>query len=71
MAIGIPAGILIGRWTWRRYAGSLGVALDVTTPLLLLGAVAVAAVIAALIAAARPARVASRLRPAEILHTQE
>jgi putative ABC transport system permease protein len=70
VAIGIPAGVLIGRWTWRRYAGALGIALDVTTPLLLLGAVVVVATIAALIAAARPARIASRLRPAEILHTQ-
>ena len=70
VALGIPAGILIGRWTWRRYADALGITLDVTTPLLMLGAIAVVAVIAALVAAARPARVASRLRPAEILHTQ-
>jgi putative ABC transport system permease protein len=70
IVIGIPAGILVGRWTWRRFAGDLGVGLGVTTPLLLLAAVALVAVVAALLAAARPARLASRLRPAEILHTQ-
>ncbi len=70
IAIGIPAGLLIGRWTWQRFAGDLGVGPEVTTPVVSLAAVALVALVIALLASARPALLASRLRPAEILHTQ-
>ena len=40
IAIGIPAGLLIGRWTWQRFAGDLGVGPEVTTPFVSLAAVA-------------------------------
>ena len=40
IAIGIPAGLLIGRWTWQRFAGDLGVGPEVTTPVVSLAAVA-------------------------------
>jgi hypothetical protein len=70
IVVGIPVGILIGRWTWRRFASDLGVGIEVTIPLALLTAVACVAIVAALLAASRPAYLASRLRPGGILHTQ-
>ena len=70
LAVGIPAGVVIGRWTWRRFAGDLGVALHVTVPTGLLAAIAVVAIVVALLAAARPAYLAARLRPAEVLRSQ-
>ena len=70
LAFGIPAGVVIGRWTWRRFAGDLGVALHVTVPTGLLAAIAVVAIVVALLAAARPAYIAARLRPAEVLRSQ-
>ncbi|HEX5095999.1 MAG TPA: ABC transporter permease [Acidimicrobiia bacterium] len=69
VVVGIPAGVLLGRWTWRVFAGDLGAALDVTLPILLLALIAILALIAALLAAAHPAYVARRFRPAETLHT--
>jgi putative ABC transport system permease protein len=70
LVIGIPSGLLVGRFTWRRFASDLGVGLDVTTPRFFVAAVAVVALVVAVLAAARPARRAGRIPPAEALHTQ-
>ena len=67
LLLGIPLGIAVGRWSWRRVADS--------TPLLtsppVAATVALLAVPAALMLAklmsTLPARRAARLRPAEVL----
>jgi putative ABC transport system permease protein len=68
LVIGIPSGLLVGRFTWRRFASDLGVGPDLTTPRLFVAAVAFVALVVALLAAAGPARRASRTPPAEALH---
>ena len=50
IAVGVPLGIAAGRWAWRSFAGSLGVAPVTVVPLLLLAAGG-----AALIAGGQPA----------------
>ncbi len=70
LIVGTPLGLIFGRFAWQNIATSLGVATDPAIPvaaimLTTLG-VAIVAVVAALIPAAR----AAHLRPAEILHQE-
>ena len=70
VALGIPLGIAAGRWSWRWVADA--------TPLLYVPPLAVdvilmavpAALVAAAVLAAPPARRAARLRPAEVLRAE-
>ena len=62
VVVGAPLGIAIGRELWRRFAGALGV-LDVTTvPWATIGLVAAGTVLAGLLSAIWPSRVAARSR---------
>ena len=70
LIVGTPLGLVLGRFAWQSIATDLGVATDPAIPvagiiLTALG-VAIVAVVAALVPAAR----AARLRPAEILHQE-
>jgi len=71
LVIGIPAGVALGRWSWRWFANSLGVIPDPAPPpvlfLLLVGAATVA--LANLIALL-PARAAARTQAAVVLRTE-
>jgi len=68
--VGIPSGIVIGRWTWMAVAQGLGVLDRPVVEVAVIGlAIALALTIGNLLASA-PALVAGRLRPAEILHTE-
>lgn len=67
LVIGIPLGVVGGRWLWRTFAEQIGVAPAPTVPAMLLLLLAVTAVFGALAAAILPARRAVRLRPAEVL----
>jgi putative ABC transport system permease protein len=69
-AIGIPLGIVAGRWGWRVVADQLGVALPPITPLALVAAVLVGALIFANAVAAIPAWRAARLAPAHALRVE-
>ena len=63
VAIGVPAGALIGRWLWRVVASRIG---SVQPPAVGLGALALIIPIAALVATAValvPARMAARVGP--------
>jgi len=66
LAVGLPLGILIGRWSWSLFAGSAGVAPGADVPVLLV-LLAIPAVIAlANLIAAGPGWAAARLRPAPV-----
>jgi hypothetical protein len=68
--IGIPLGVLLGRFAWSRVAANIGVLEVQRVPaLVLLAAIPVAVVLAVAIALV-PARRAARLRPAEVLRSE-
>ena len=71
LVIGVPAGIIVGRWTWGIFATAAGVAprATVALPLVLLAVPAATLLLANVIAAA-PGRAAARLRPAAVLRTE-
>jgi hypothetical protein len=70
LLVGLPLGVLAGRWAWALFAGSAGVSgtADVPVALVLL-AIPVTLVLANLIAAG-PGWDAARLRPASVLRTE-
>ena len=70
LLVGLPLGVLAGRWAWALFAGSAGVsgAVDVPVPLILL-AIPATLVLANLIAAG-PGWDAARLRPASVLRSE-
>jgi hypothetical protein len=68
--VGIPLGIAFGSSMWRLTAAGAFVATDSLVRWPLLGAVAGAALMVGLVAAALPARRASRMVPAELLRTE-
>ena len=70
LLVGLPLGILAGRWAWALFAGSAGVSGTPDVPVaLVLAAVPVTLVLANLIAAG-PGWDAARLRPAAVLRTE-
>jgi FtsX-like permease family len=69
LAVGVPAGLLVGRWSWRVFAHDLGVRTRATMPVLLIAGIALAAIFCALLVAARAAYLAARVRPADLLCT--
>ena len=69
LGLGLPLGVLAGRWSWAVFAGSAGVAGDASVPPLLLLAVP-AALLAAVLIAAGPGWAAARTRPAVVLRAE-
>ena len=70
MVVGTPLGIAAGRWGWRTFAGSLGVAPVTVVPVLLLAAGGAALIVAGNLLASVPAAVAARTAPASILRAE-
>jgi ABC-type lipoprotein release transport system permease subunit len=70
LLVGVPLGIVAGRWAWAVFASAAGVAPSpaVNVPLILL--VIPATVALANLIAALPGRHAARLRPAAALRTE-
>jgi hypothetical protein len=70
LLVGLPLGVLAGRWAWTLFAGAAGVAgrADIPVPLVL-AAIPVTLVLAIAIAAG-PGWAAARLRPALILRSE-
>ena len=70
LLIGIPVGVIAGRWAWALFANAAGVATQATVqvPLVLL-AIPVTLVLVNLIAV-WPGWTAARLRPAQVLRTE-
>ncbi len=69
LLLGIPIGLVVGRWTWQLLADQLAVAGDSATPTTLALIVPVA-LVTALLAAVVPAIAAARLQPAAQLRAE-
>jgi hypothetical protein len=70
LAVGVPIGLVAGRWVWRTFAESLGVGAGVVVPVLVFAAIAGAALVLANAIAAFPARAAARTRAALVLRSE-
>jgi ABC-type lipoprotein release transport system permease subunit len=70
LLVGVPLGIVAGRWLWNLFARELDVVPEPTTPVLLILAISALALLVGILAAAIPARVARRVQPARILRTE-
>jgi len=70
LAIAIPIGVVVGRWTWGLIARYGGFAPDPTVPAPSIALTALAALAAAAVLAALPARAAARTPPALVLRTE-
>jgi putative ABC transport system permease protein len=70
IVVGLPVGVIAGRWSWRLFAEELGVAPRAVVPVVALLAISGFVVIGALAAAVRPAYVAARTQPAVTLRSQ-
>jgi hypothetical protein len=70
VVLGGPLGVVAGRWGWRAFAGSLGVAPVTDVPLLAVFGLLAALVLAGNLLAAVPAAVAARTQPAVTLRTE-
>jgi putative ABC transport system permease protein len=68
--IGIPFGVVLGRWTWTALAGQLGILADPRIPLATVALTIPAGILLANVVAAIPGRAASRTRPALVLRTE-
>jgi hypothetical protein len=70
VVIGLPIGLALGAWLWRRIATSLGTPVDIALPYAGLALVVLGTLMAAVLVAAVPAWRAGRIRPAEVLRTE-
>ena len=70
LVIGVPLGVIVGRWSWTALADNLGTVAEPIVPVL---AVVVAVPIVMLVANAVayvPGRIAASLRPASVLRSE-
>src|SRR6202034_2209300 len=70
LLVGLPLGILVGRWSWNLFAGAAGVASDAEVPVLLVLVAIPAVLVLANLIAAGPGWAAARLRPALVLRSE-
>ncbi len=70
LAAGVPLGLAIGRVSWRMVADGIGVSSQPTTPPVALVTLGAAALVAGLVLAAFPGRMAARLSTVEALRAE-
>jgi putative ABC transport system permease protein len=70
LALGIPLGVVAGRWAWTAFAEQLGVPPSPVVPLVVVGIAVPATLLLAILAAALPGRAAARTHPALVLRTE-
>jgi MacB-like periplasmic core domain/FtsX-like permease family len=70
LLVGLPLGVLAGRWAWALFAGSAGVSAQAEIPVPLVLAIIPAALLLANFIAAGPGWTAARIRPALALHSE-
>ena len=68
--IGIPIGVIAGRWGWNVFADHLGVVPEAVVPPWLILLIVPATILVANLLAVVPGRIASRLRPATVLRAE-
>jgi hypothetical protein len=70
LVIGLPLGIVVGRWGWRMFALYLAVVPEPVAPVAGALLVAVGAIAVALLVATGTAAMAARVKPAAVLRTE-
>lgn len=70
LAIGIPAGLIAGRWAWELVASGIGSVSPPIVPTALIALVALATLLLANLTAALPGRAAARVAPAPVMRTE-
>jgi putative ABC transport system permease protein len=70
LVVGIPLGLVAGRWTWRSFADDLGISGVASVPLSALLVLVALALVLANVIAALPARSAARTHPATVLRSE-
>ena len=70
LVVGIPLGLVVGRFVWRAVADELGVSADPTWPVVGILLLIPLALLAVNVIAALPARTAARTRPAVVLRSE-
>jgi hypothetical protein len=70
LLIGLPLGIIVGRWIWILFARQLGIIPEPVAPPIALALLVPATVLVANLVAAWPARLAGRIPPAVALRTE-
>jgi ABC-type antimicrobial peptide transport system permease subunit len=70
LLVGMPVGLLAGRWAWALFAGSVGVAGTAEVPLPIVLLVIPVTLLLASLLAAGPGWAAARIRPALILRAE-
>lgn len=70
VVIGLPLGVIIGRWAWALFAGAVAISEATKVPWLWVGLAAPIAVLVANIIAFGPGWVGGRLKPATILRSE-
>jgi FtsX-like permease family len=68
--VGLPLGVVAGRWGWRAVAGQLGVASGPVVPVGLVALVALFVMVTATLVAVLPGWRAARMAPAEALRVE-
>jgi hypothetical protein len=68
--VGVPAGIILGRWLWILFAREIYVVPEPTVPVLQVVLIALGALLAANLVAALPGRLAARTTTATILRAE-
>lgn len=67
LAVGLPLGVMLGRWLWVLFARQLSVVPEPSVPVVVLLAVAAAVLVLSSLVATVPAALASRTRTADVL----
>jgi ABC-type lipoprotein release transport system permease subunit len=70
LLVGIPLGIVGGRWGWNVFADRLGVVPDAVVPLVAIALAVPVTIVVANLLAAVPGRIASRLKAAPVLRSE-
>jgi ABC-type lipoprotein release transport system permease subunit len=70
LVIGVPVGVIAGRWGWNVFADHLGVVPDAVIPAVMTFLAVPATILVANLLAVVPGRIASRLRPGPVLRTE-
>jgi hypothetical protein len=70
LLIGLPPGVIAGRWAWGLFAGAAGVSGHAGVPVPVLAATAAGVLALANLIAAWPGWRAARIRPALALRTE-
>jgi hypothetical protein len=70
LLVGLPVGIVVGRWAWTTLADDLGAVAEPVVPVLALGLGVVLVLVIANLVAFAPGRIAAGLRPATVLRSE-